>query len=903
MLKKKLRAEKNRFLDPPDVHVPAPGWAASYCYYVVLVALAGAGALGCFFTAFEAQVKLPEALWAGAASVLLCTAQSLVNERVESKWKSVFPAALTAVWGFLLFRWFPEVVQGALHMVNLMLTAYGSRLRMTLPRLAVAAAGPQTVEANLTKFACLFEFPFFALLSSLFVRHHSALGAFTWTGLFLLAPLAFSILPADWALALLLLFWAFLLLSVSSMARPLTPLASDRQKIKLPGSAHARPVTLLLLPLFALCMAGIYKAAPPEGFERPDFVNEIRSQITGSFNLPAILKGGTGSGNHRVDLSNLGSRSYSGSTALRVRYRWADAPDESQKIKKEYLKSFVGGEYTGSSWELLNPDKVKEVDTLLDGKKSQCIAGSLISGLPMPDEDAAVYQLDVEKVNVDSRTIYAPYGLLEPEELPSGVRYASDGFLRSSRWLFGPKEYSLSAVAAPGVGRPLGLRFGNALVLPLKQDADGGSGAVKYGGALASIQSGDDGEGTVKLSGSQTSGQDEDEQWDKEVLRSYHDSFYAASSEGTTAADRFQIPQEVRELYDGGGLGAVNTAERYTDFAYENYLQLPENTRAFALRFLEEHRADGPSAPANPETIDRVALAAEVRNLLNDQCTYSLSPAVLPEGKEFVEFFLTDSREGYCVHFATAGVVLLRALGVPARYAEGYAVPVREDGGWARVPDKNSHAWAEIYCSGSGWLPVEMTPQNEDAPATYENAIGPKEQQGGDSTPVPSHEPAHHLAGLSPKPAPTVSPTPAPGTANPAGPAVQPEGKSGSPRVWLLSALFLLAAPFALLWLSRKLRIALRRRRFRQRDRNKAALCVYRHLLRLYRESYLLPYGNAEPPEEVTQLALKARFSSHVITEEELRELTARADELEAELERQLSPSIRLRRKYLSALF
>jgi hypothetical protein len=82
-----------------------------------------------------------------------------------------------------------------------------------------------------------------------------------------------------------------------------------------------------------------------------------------------------------------------------------------------------------------------------------------------------------------------------------------------------------------------------------------------------------------------------------------------------------------------------------------------------------------------------------------------------------VEYFLSESHVGYCQHFASAGVLLLRQMGIPARYASGYIVKSGSffknadgDGYTAVVTDRAAHAWAEIYLEDIGWVPVEMTP-------------------------------------------------------------------------------------------------------------------------------------------------------------------------------------------------
>lgn len=95
--------------------------------------------------------------------------------------------------------------------------------------------------------------------------------------------------------------------------------------------------------------------------------------------------------------------------------------------------------------------------------------------------------------------------------------------------------------------------------------------------------------------------------------------------------------------------------------------------------------------------------------------SYELELDRVPFGEDVVEYFLFQGEKGYCEHFASAGVLLLREMGVPARYVSGYVVwkddfSAGKDGYTASVPDSKAHAWAEVYLDGVGWIPVEMTP-------------------------------------------------------------------------------------------------------------------------------------------------------------------------------------------------
>lgn len=95
--------------------------------------------------------------------------------------------------------------------------------------------------------------------------------------------------------------------------------------------------------------------------------------------------------------------------------------------------------------------------------------------------------------------------------------------------------------------------------------------------------------------------------------------------------------------------------------------------------------------------------------------TYTRTPGKLPEditdAEEFLDYFLLESREGYCTYFATAFALLARAEGFPARYVNGFCVPAGE--GEVTVLSNMSHSWPEVYMEGVGWIPFEPTPGYE----------------------------------------------------------------------------------------------------------------------------------------------------------------------------------------------
>jgi len=90
---------------------------------------------------------------------------------------------------------------------------------------------------------------------------------------------------------------------------------------------------------------------------------------------------------------------------------------------------------------------------------------------------------------------------------------------------------------------------------------------------------------------------------------------------------------------------------------------------------------------------------------------YTLTPGPSPASQDFVDHFLFELQRGYCVHFATAFVIMARTLGMPARYVEGFYVnPPLNHRGEFNVLNNMAHAWAEVYFEGIGWRTFEPTP-------------------------------------------------------------------------------------------------------------------------------------------------------------------------------------------------
>lgn len=162
----------------------------------------------------------------------------------------------------------------------------------------------------------------------------------------------------------------------------------------------------------------------------------------------------------------------------------------------------------------------------------------------------------------------------------------------------------------------------------------------------------------------------------------------------------------------------------YVGYCKTQYCQVPYNLEEALDAVIDQI---GPTA-------DALDAADKIAAYFNTHYTYSMTPGTTPYNADFIQYFLTRQNRGYCVHFASAGTMLLRRMGYPARYVEGYVINAADiangentDGTYSEylegdspigqtgvitvdVTDGNAHSWIEIYQEGFGWIPVEVTP-------------------------------------------------------------------------------------------------------------------------------------------------------------------------------------------------
>lgn len=181
----------------------------------------------------------------------------------------------------------------------------------------------------------------------------------------------------------------------------------------------------------------------------------------------------------------------------------------------------------------------------------------------------------------------------------------------------------------------------------------------------------------------------------------------------------------------------------YPAWVTDRYLQLPstitDRTRTLASELIAEQ----------PTVFDA---ASTVERYVRSAITYREDIEVPPEDQDVVDYVLFDSQEGYCVYYASAMAVLLRAEGIPTRVVGGYyPAPYDADEGGILYREKNAHLWVEVFFPKFGWIPFEPT-ANRD---TLEYGNMPIQSE---SWAQPTPEPSPESLAAEPTPTPVVPP-------------------------------------------------------------------------------------------------------------------------------------------------
>jgi hypothetical protein len=186
-----------------------------------------------------------------------------------------------------------------------------------------------------------------------------------------------------------------------------------------------------------------------------------------------------------------------------------------------------------------------------------------------------------------------------------------------------------------------------------------------------------------------------------------YDDLVGANAQQIVQVGQSYVTTALRYRYDEQSLQQTGTD--YPDWVKERYLQLPA-ALPDRIRQLTLQITDGYTNPYDK--------AKRIEDYLrSDTFKYTTDVTFVPPDRDFVDYFLFTSHEGYCTYFSTAMSVMLRSIGIPTREIEGFIGGEPNGDGTFIVRGKEAHAWPQVYFPGYGWVNFEPTPGPGYAPS------------------------------------------------------------------------------------------------------------------------------------------------------------------------------------------
>ncbi|PEY61752.1 protease [Bacillus cereus] len=190
----------------------------------------------------------------------------------------------------------------------------------------------------------------------------------------------------------------------------------------------------------------------------------------------------------------------------------------------------------------------------------------------------------------------------------------------------------------------------------------------------------------------------------------FSEKIYTMNGDSSTTLHSYKVTYEIPK-FSIENLKAVKTNEGQETNPYfmTKYTQLPESL---------PQRVKDLAANLTNDKDNRYDKVLAIENYFTDNSfTYESTNVLFPaKSQDYVDQFLFDTKSGYCNNFSTSMIVLLRSVGIPARWVKGYtegtldntlASPEGED--VYTITNDNAHSWVEVYFPGYGWIPFEPT--------------------------------------------------------------------------------------------------------------------------------------------------------------------------------------------------
>lgn len=208
---------------------------------------------------------------------------------------------------------------------------------------------------------------------------------------------------------------------------------------------------------------------------------------------------------------------------------------------------------------------------------------------------------------------------------------------------------------------------------------------------------------------------------------------YVGALHGLSANYNTLLSVDTSDIKSQGFQNFKKQERSYYEYAKRHYLStagVPEIFSALARNLSSKY-----------ETQLAKVLAIEKYFRNNSEFSYTLKPEQLLDATTMqqLEHSVITKREGYCTYYATAMTFMVRSLGYPARFVNGYYVRTTDkepnnNGEYKRtVMDGACHAWVEVYFDGIGWMTFDPTPDTDETQFEYNSRYYALELEDGTS--------------------------------------------------------------------------------------------------------------------------------------------------------------------------
>ena len=415
--------------------------------------------------------------------------------------------------------------------------------------------------------------------------------------------------------------------------------------------------TLAVMPLCVVAVLASSLAAPVSEARRDVFDSLTTGQITSLYDLANMVR--------TPDWFSVRTAGFGSGARLGGDVKDDDSPvmDVETEEGLVYLSGAHNDRYTGGAWQKATENySDMEPDELIAEREERQYLLSPPLAYPLRQATVRIYPKS------NTRILFVPTGLTALSD--AAVQFSELGDIKSKTYYTSGEDYR-ATYAMPSQSSLSDVNLGRFSISTVKIDGQSTGIMTERGRTQGFYTSAID-----YLRGLQIDG--------------YRDRF---GHNPLPPGD--PVFAEAIKQYEQLSKQAQTVANRY--------LQLPDDLPGRVRELAEEKTA---SAPEGQDFTKAMLLRDYLHTF-----KYTLTPGNVPQNRDFVDFFLFDGKQGYCTYFATAMAVLCRAVGIPARYVEGYVTPPeRGADNRFQVTNTNAHAWCEAYFEGAGWVLMEATP-------------------------------------------------------------------------------------------------------------------------------------------------------------------------------------------------